>query len=117
MRKCISISYVERKTNDWVRSEINSLVGPQKPLLATVKRRQFGHVTHHHSLSKTILQGTMEGGRRRGRQRKCWMNSIKEGTSLPVSELLTGVSYRKDWKRVSAESSPMSSRRPNRSRD
>ena len=38
--------------------------GPQKPLLATVKRRTlawFGHVTRHDSLSKTILQGTSEG--------------------------------------------------------
>ena len=33
---------------------------------------QFGHVTHHDSFSNTILQGTLEGRRRRGRQRKCW---------------------------------------------
>ena len=35
------------------------------------------HVTCRDSLSKTILQGTLEGGRRRGRQRKCWMDNIK----------------------------------------
>ena len=34
------------------------------------------HVTCHDSLSKTILQGTLEGGRH-GRQRTCWMG-IKE---------------------------------------
>ena len=57
---------------------------PQEPLLATVKRRKvawFGHVTRHDSLSKTIVQGTLVGGRRRGRQRKCWMDKIKERTS------------------------------------
>ena len=62
------------KTNDWVWSKINFLVSPQEPLLATVKRRKlewFGHVTRHDSLYKTILQGTLEGGRRLGRQRKC----------------------------------------------
>ena len=40
-------------------------VGPQEPLLAIVKRWKlalFGHVTNHDSLSKTILQGTLEGG-------------------------------------------------------
>ena len=37
----------------------------------------FGHVTLHDSLSKTILQGTLYGRRRCGRQRKCWMD-IKE---------------------------------------
>ena len=36
------------------------------------------HVTCHDSLSKTILQGTLEGGRRRCRHRKCWMNNKKE---------------------------------------
>ena len=56
-----------------VRSKINFLVGPKEPLLATVKRLKlawFGHVTRHDGLSKTILRGTLEGGRRRGRQRK-----------------------------------------------
>ena len=56
----------------------------------------FGDV----SLSKTILLGTLEGGRRRGRQRKCWMDIIKEWTPLPMSELLTAASCRKHWKRV-----------------
>ena len=72
--------YLEHKTNDWVRSKIDFLVGPQEPLLATVKRRKlawFGHVTRHDSLSRTILQGTLEGGRRCVRQRKCWMDNIK----------------------------------------
>ena len=58
-------SYLEHKTNDPMQSEITFLVGPQEPLLATVKRWKFawfGHVTHHDSLSKTILQGKLEGG-------------------------------------------------------
>ena len=41
---------LEHKTNDWVRSKVNLLVGPQKPLLATVKSRKlawFGHVRRH----------------------------------------------------------------------
>ena len=56
----------------------------------------FGHDTRSDSLSETVLQGTLEGGRRRGRQRKCWMDNVKEWTSLPVPELLTGASCRKD---------------------
>ena len=67
----------------------------------------FVYVTRHDSLSKTILQGILEGGWRCGRHRKCWMDNIKEWTSLPMPELLTGASCRKDWKRVCAESSLM----------
>ena len=110
MRKVLCISYLEHKTNNWVWSKINFLVGLQEPLLATVKRQKlswFGYVTRHDSLSKTILQCTLEGGRRRGRQRKCWMDNIKVGTSLPMSELLTRASCRKAWKKMSAESSLM----------
>ena len=120
LRKLLSISHLEHKTNDWVRSRINFLAGPQEPLLATVKRRKlpwYRHVTGHNSLSKTILQGLFEGGLRRGRQRKCWMDIIKEWIPLPFPELLTMASCRKVWKRISAESSLMSPRRPNRSRD
>ena len=29
-------------------------------------------------------------------QKKCWMDSIKEWKSLPLPELLTRASYRKD---------------------
>ena len=107
------------KTNDWVRSKINFLVGPQGPLLVTVKRRKlawFGYVMHRDSLSKTLLQDVLEGGQRldslsktllqdvleggqhRGRQRKCWMDNVKEWTNLPMPELLTMAFHRKGWK-------------------
>ena len=59
----------------------------------------------------------MEDGRRRGRQRQCWMDNVKEWTSLPIRELLTTASRRKDRKGIPAESSVMSLRRTNRSRD
>ena len=110
LRKLLRLSCLEHKINDWVRSKIDFLVGPQEPFLATVKRRKlawFGHVTLHNSLSKTICQGTLVGGRRRGQQRKGWMEDAKEWTSLPMPELLTRASSRKDWKRISAESTLM----------
>ena len=56
---------LEIKTYNWMRSKINFLMHPQEPLLATVERRKltwFGHVINYNSLSKTILQGTMERG-------------------------------------------------------
>ena len=71
-------------------------------------RSRFRHVTHDNRLSKTILQGTLEGGQCCGQQRKCSMENIKEWTSLPMPELLTRASCRKDWKRISAELSLMS---------
>ena len=68
-RRLLPISYLEHKTNDWVRSKITYLADPQEPVLATVKRRKpawFGHVMRHDSLSETTLQGSSKDGRRRG---------------------------------------------------
>ena len=92
LRKLLRISYLEHKTNGLVRSKISFLLGSQEPLLATVERLKqvrFRHVTRHDSLSKTILRGTLEGEPRRGRRRKCWMDNIREWTSLIMPELLT----------------------------
>ena len=70
------------------------------------------------SLSKTVLRGTLEGGRCCGQQRKCWVGNIKEWTSpLPMPELPTRASCRKDWKTISADLTLMSPRRPNHSRE
>ncbi|KAL8619618.1 hypothetical protein ACOMHN_019673 [Nucella lapillus] len=69
------------KTNEYVRQRIDTLAGKHEPLLSVVKRCKliwFGHVNRHDSLVKTILQGTVEGGRRRGRQREAWADNAKE---------------------------------------
>ena len=56
-----------------------------KDLLTIVKRRKlqwYGHVSRSSGVAKTILQGTVEGERRQGRQRKRWEDDIREWTGL-----------------------------------
>ena len=92
----------------------------QEPLLATVKRRKlawFGHVTRHESLSKTILQGTVEGWRRRGRQRKCWMGDIKEWTSCPCQNCSQGPSAERTARRALPNRPSCPNNDPNRPRN
>ena len=98
--KLLPISSLEHKTNDWVWSKISFLVGPQEPLLATVKRRKrawFGHVTRHDSLSTGLATPRTAEEMLDGQHQK-----------REMSELLTRASCRKDLKRISAESSLMS---------
>ena len=82
-------------------------MGPWEPLLVTRDGNLHEHVTRHDDLSKNIPQGTLEGERRRGQQRKGWADNIKEWTYLPMPQLFTKASCRKDWKGISAESSLM----------
>ncbi|GFR93520.1 retrovirus-related Pol polyprotein LINE-1 [Elysia marginata] len=120
LRKLLRISYKDHVTNESVRELVVAYVGPQEPLLATVKRRKlawFGHVTRHDSLSKTILQGIVEGKRRRGRQKKAWCDNIKEWIGMAMYELVRSASDRDAWRQKTASSALRSPRRPHRSRD
>ena len=77
LRQILNISYREHKTNEYVRQQIEVMAGKLEPLLATVKRRKmqwFGHTTRHNSLPKTVLQGTVGGGRKQGWPHKSWIH-------------------------------------------
>ena len=70
-RKLLGISYRDHITNEEVKARIGNAIEPYEGLLTSVKRRKlksYGHVTRSSGLTKTILQGTVQGGRRRGRQ-------------------------------------------------
>ena len=65
--KILRASYKDHVTNEEVRAKIHQAIGPQEDLLTIVKRRKlrwYGHVSCSSSLAKTILQGTVKGGRR-----------------------------------------------------
>ena len=83
-RKILCISYKDHVTNEEVRAKIQQAIGPHEDLLTIVKRRRlqwYGHVSRSSGLAKTILQGTVKGGRRQGRQKK-WWEDIGEWTGL-----------------------------------
>ena len=87
-RKLLGISYRDHITNDAVRDRIRQAIGPYDDILTTVKKRKlkwFGHVSRSSGLAKTILQGTVQGGRKMGRQKKHWENNISEWTGFKFS--------------------------------
>ena len=72
-RKILHISYKDHVANEEVRAKILQAIGPHEDLLTIVKRRKlqwYGHVSRSSGLAKTIVQGTVKGDRRQGRQRK-----------------------------------------------
>ena len=54
---------------------------------------------------KTILQGTVKGGRRQGRQRKRWENKIRLWTGLEFRKSQRAVESKKKWRKLVAKSS------------
>ena len=95
-------------TNEEVHAKIQQAIGPHKDLLTIVKRRKlqlYGHVFLSSGLVKTILQATVEGGRRQGRQRKRWEDNIREWTGLEFAKSQRAVENRDKWRKLVAKSS------------
>ena len=96
-RKVLHISYKDHVTNEEVRAKILQAIGPHEDLLTIVKRRNlqwYGQISPSSDLAKTILQGTVKEGRRRGRQRKRWEDNIREWTGLEFAKFKRAVENR-----------------------
>ena len=118
-RKIQHISYKDHVTNEQIRAKIQQAVGPHEDLLTIVKRRKlqwYGYVSRSSGLAKTILQGTVKGGRRQGRQKKRWEDSIREWTGLEFGKSQRAVENRGIWRKLAAKSSVVH-QRPSRLRD
>ena len=66
-------AYKDHVTNEEVRAKIQEAIGPHEDLLTIVKRRKlqwYGHVSRSSGLAKTILQGTVKGGRKTRRTKE-----------------------------------------------
>ena len=64
-----------------------------------------GHVSYSLGLAETILQGTVKGGRRTGRQMKRWEDNIREWTGLEFAKSQMAVENREKWKKLVVKSS------------
>ena len=118
-RKILRISYKDLVTNEEVRAKIQQAIGPHEDLLMIVKRcrlQWYGHVSCSSGLAKIILQGTVKGGRRQGRQRKRWEDNIREWTGLEFAKSQRAVENREKWREPVVKSSVVP-QRPLRLRD
>ena len=58
------------------------------------------HKKRSTGLAKMILQGKVQGGRRKGRQKKRWEDNISEWTGLGLGEALQKAEDREEWRKV-----------------
>ena len=87
-RRLLNISYKNHVTSEEARRKIQAAIGEYNELLTLVKKqklRWFGYVSMSSGLERTILQGTVKGKRKRGRQKKRWEDNIKEWTGMDLA--------------------------------
>ena len=85
-------------------------------IIKRCKLQWYGHASSSLGLAKSILYGTVKGGRRQGRQRKRWEDNIREWTGLKFAKSQRAEENREKWRKLVAKLSVVP-QQPSRLRD
>ena len=67
------MNYKEMKINEYIKDVVISLIVTYEPILQSIRRiklKWYGHTIQNYNISKTILQGMVEGSRKCGRPKR-----------------------------------------------
>ena len=96
-RRLLRVPWTAKRSNPSIVEEVSpeySLEG----LMLKLKFQYFGHLMGRtDSFEKNLMLGKIEGGRRRGRQRMRWLDSITDAMDTSVRRIRELVMDREDW--------------------
>ena len=103
LRRLLNISYMielltlkyaielpKKSVHTWMHSELLAMV-------IAKKLRWFGHVIRSNSMSKIILQCSIEGTKRRGRPKMQWQNNIVKWNGIDINKAMRAAENRERY--------------------
>ena len=85
-RRILKVSWTEHRTNESIRNELEVKENWIRSYALRQKLKYFGHLKRHDGMGRIILEGRVNGKRKRGRPRRQWEKDIEDVLKMSIIE-------------------------------